>query len=108
MMIEPTESESLAELDRFCEAMIAIREEIRAIEQGRSDRQDNPLKHAPTPPTCCSPTGPAPTPRTRPSSRPPPPRPTNTGRRWRGWTMRTGTGIGVRCPPLEAYQQAAE
>ena len=34
MMIEPTESESLAELDRFCEAMIAIREEIRAIEEG--------------------------------------------------------------------------
>ena len=47
MMIEPTESESLAELDRFCEAMIAIREEIRAIEQGLADRQDNPLKHAP-------------------------------------------------------------
>ncbi|MEK0083595.1 aminomethyl-transferring glycine dehydrogenase [Benzoatithermus flavus] len=47
MMIEPTESESLAELDRFCEAMIAIREEIRAIEQGRADRVDNVLKHAP-------------------------------------------------------------
>ena len=47
MMIEPTESESLAELDRFCEAMIAIREEIRAIERGTSDRQDNPLKRAP-------------------------------------------------------------
>jgi glycine dehydrogenase len=47
LMIEPTESESRAELDRFCEAMIAIREEIRAIEQGRLDRDDNPLKHAP-------------------------------------------------------------
>jgi len=47
LMIEPTESESKAELDRFCEAMLAIREEIRAIEQGRSDRKDNPLKHAP-------------------------------------------------------------
>ncbi|MCL2778069.1 MAG: aminomethyl-transferring glycine dehydrogenase [Polyangiaceae bacterium] len=47
MMIEPTESESLAELDRFCDAMIAIREEIRAIEQGRMPREDNPLKHAP-------------------------------------------------------------
>ena len=47
MMIEPTESESLAELDRFCEAMIAIREEIRAIERGSGDRQDNPLKRAP-------------------------------------------------------------
>jgi len=46
-MIEPTESESKAELDRFCEAMLAIREEIRAIEEGRLDRQDNPLKRAP-------------------------------------------------------------
>ena len=47
MMIEPTESESLAELDRFCEAMIAIREEIREIEAGRMDKVDNPLKRAP-------------------------------------------------------------
>jgi glycine dehydrogenase len=47
LMVEPTESESLAELDRFCEAMIAIREEIRAIEDGRLDREDNPLKNAP-------------------------------------------------------------
>jgi glycine dehydrogenase len=47
LMIEPTESESKAELDRFCDAMIAIREEIRAIEEGRADRADNPLKRAP-------------------------------------------------------------
>ena len=47
MMIEPTESESKAELDRFCDAMIAIRGEIAAIERGESDRTDNPLKHAP-------------------------------------------------------------
>ncbi|MBX3357472.1 MAG: aminomethyl-transferring glycine dehydrogenase [Phycisphaeraceae bacterium] len=47
LMIEPTESEPKAELDRFVEAMVAIREEIRAIEQGRMDRADNPLKHAP-------------------------------------------------------------
>ena len=47
LMIEPTESESKRELDRFCDAMIAIREEIRAIEEGRMDRKDNPLKHAP-------------------------------------------------------------
>jgi glycine dehydrogenase len=46
-MVEPTESESLHELDRFCDAMIQIREEIRAIEEGRMDREDNPLKHAP-------------------------------------------------------------
>ncbi len=47
LMIEPTESESKAELDRFCEAMIAIREEIAAIGAGKLDKADNPLKHAP-------------------------------------------------------------
>ena len=47
LMIEPTESEPKAELDRFCDALIAIREEIRAIESGTADREDNPLKHAP-------------------------------------------------------------
>ena len=47
LMVEPTESESLHELDRFIDAMIEIREEIRAIEDGRLDREDNPLKHAP-------------------------------------------------------------
>ena len=49
LMVEPTESESKAELDRFCDALISIREEIRAIELGISDRDDNPLKHAPHP-----------------------------------------------------------
>jgi glycine dehydrogenase len=47
LMIEPTESESKEELDRFCEAMIGIREEIRAIEEGKADRKDNVLKNAP-------------------------------------------------------------
>ncbi|MCK6512932.1 aminomethyl-transferring glycine dehydrogenase [Myxococcota bacterium] len=47
LMIEPTESESKAELDRFCDAMISIREEIRAIEQGKLPKDNNPLKHAP-------------------------------------------------------------
>ncbi|MBA8885870.1 glycine dehydrogenase [Dokdonella fugitiva] len=47
LMVEPTESESMHELDRFIDAMIEIREEIRAIEDGRLDREDNPLKHAP-------------------------------------------------------------
>ncbi|WNC52912.1 MULTISPECIES: aminomethyl-transferring glycine dehydrogenase [unclassified Thermosynechococcus] len=49
LMIEPTESETKAELDRFCEAMIAIRAEIAEIEAGVSDRQQNPLKNAPHP-----------------------------------------------------------
>ncbi len=47
LMIEPTESESLAELDRLCDALIAIRAEIRAIEQGHMSRTDNPLVNAP-------------------------------------------------------------
>ncbi|MBP2238579.1 glycine dehydrogenase [Sinorhizobium kostiense] len=47
LMIEPTESETKAELDRFCDAMLAIREEARAIEEGRMDRVNNPLKNAP-------------------------------------------------------------
>ncbi len=47
LMVEPTESESLAELDRFIEAMIAIRAEIRRIESGEWPKDNNPLKHAP-------------------------------------------------------------
>jgi len=47
LMIEPTESETKAELDRFCDAMLAIREEIRLIEAGEIDRENNPLKNAP-------------------------------------------------------------
>jgi glycine dehydrogenase len=47
LMVEPTESEPLVELDRFCDAMIAIRGEIRAVEQGRWPQDDNPLKNAP-------------------------------------------------------------
>ncbi len=47
MMVEPTESESKQEIDRFCDAMIAIRAEIAAIESGQADRQDNLLKNAP-------------------------------------------------------------
>ena len=47
LMVEPTESESLEELDRFCDAMIAIREEITAVQEGRLDAADNPLVNAP-------------------------------------------------------------
>ena len=47
LMIEPTESESTGEIDRFCEAMIAIRQEIGDIEEGRMPTSDNPLKNAP-------------------------------------------------------------
>jgi glycine dehydrogenase len=47
LMVEPTESETLAELDRFIDAMIAIREEIRLVENGTWPQDNNPLKHAP-------------------------------------------------------------
>jgi glycine dehydrogenase len=47
MMIEPTESESKAELDKFCEALISIRKEIEEVEQGLADRVENVLKNAP-------------------------------------------------------------
>jgi len=47
IMIEPTESEDKAELDRFCDALISIRAEIAAIENGQMDKANNPLKHAP-------------------------------------------------------------
>jgi glycine dehydrogenase len=47
LMVEPTESEPRAELDRFCDAMIAIRAEIARVERGEWPREDNPLKHAP-------------------------------------------------------------
>jgi len=47
LMVEPTESESLAELDRFCDALITIREEIRAVQEGRLDATDNPLANSP-------------------------------------------------------------
>src|SRR5687767_7225598 len=47
LMVEPTESESKAELDRFCDAMIAIRQEVRDVEEGRVPVEASPLRHAP-------------------------------------------------------------
>jgi glycine dehydrogenase len=47
LMVEPTESESMAELDRFCEAIIAIRNEIARVAAGELDPKDNPLRNAP-------------------------------------------------------------
>jgi len=47
IMIEPTESEDKAELDRFCDALLSIREEIKSIEDGKTDKKNNPLKNAP-------------------------------------------------------------
>jgi glycine dehydrogenase len=47
LMIEPTESEPKEELDRFCEALIEIRNEIKEVEDGKADKENNVLKHAP-------------------------------------------------------------
>jgi glycine dehydrogenase len=47
MMIEPTESESKDELDRFCDALVSIRREIQAVQDGQADARDNVLKNAP-------------------------------------------------------------
>ncbi len=49
LMVEPTESESKEELDRFCDAMIAIRQEIREVEEGKQPKKNNVLSHAPHP-----------------------------------------------------------
>jgi glycine dehydrogenase len=92
LMVEPTESESLHELDRFIDAMIEIREEIRAVEDGRLDREDNPLKRAPHTAMVVSASE---WPRaTRASWRPsrcPRCGSRSTGRRWPGSTMSTAT-----------------
>ena len=93
MMIEPTESESLAELDRFCEAMIAIREEIRAIEQGRVRPPGQPPQaRPPHRRPAAGRLDRAPTARSRPSTRCRRSRTTSTGRRWAGSTMSMATG----------------
>ena len=54
-MVEPTESNRCSELDRFCDAMVAIRDEIAKVERGAWDKTDNPLKNARTPPKACWP-----------------------------------------------------
>jgi glycine dehydrogenase len=109
MMIEPTESESKRELDRFCQAMITIREEIREVEEGRADRLDNVLKNAPH------------THRMlledwkKPYSREKAFFPLHSGRDDKYWPPvgRVDNVYGDRhlvctCPPMDAYLEAAE
>ena len=105
LMVEPTESESKEELDRFCEAMIMIREEIREIEQGRADRKNNLLKNAPhTARAICAETWDRPYPRERAAF------PTAWTRERKFWpaVARVDNVYGDRhvvctCPPVEAY-----
>jgi glycine dehydrogenase len=109
-MVEPTESESRAELDRFCDAMVAIRAEIRAIGQGQAPRETNLLKNAPhtvrdladehwqrpySRTQACFPAGVSP------------------ARKYWPPVNRIDNAYGDRnlvcsCPPLEAYRTAAE
>jgi glycine dehydrogenase len=109
LMVEPTESESKAELDRFIEAMIGIREEIAAVERGEADREDNVLKNAPhTAPHCTSDAW------THPYTRQQAAYPTAWTRDRKFWptVRRVESAFGDRnlvcaCPPIESYAPAA-
>ncbi|HUF55839.1 MAG TPA: glycine dehydrogenase (aminomethyl-transferring), partial [Thermohalobaculum sp.] len=109
LMIEPTESETKAELDRFCDAMLSIREEARAIEKGEMDAENNPLKNAPH--TVEDLVGDW----DRPYSREQACFPAGAFRVDKYWppVNRVDNVYGDRnlvcsCPPMEAYQEAAE
>jgi glycine dehydrogenase len=105
LMIEPTESEDLAELDRFCDAMIAIRKEIDAVAAGTWPRDDNPLRGAPHTASCV--TGEW----SRPYSRELAAYPPGVVRASKYWppVRRIDGAYGDRnlvcsCPPPEAYE----
>ena len=105
LMVEPTESESKAELDRFIEAMIGMRHEIAAIERGEADREDNVLKNAPH--TAAMVTADA---WTHPYSRQQAAYPTDWTRSRKFWptVRRVESAFGDRnlvcsCPPIESY-----
>ena len=107
LMIEPTESESKEELDRFCDAMIAIRAEIRDIEEGRADRAVNLLKMAPHTAEAVTADG-----WDRPYSRERAAFPTAATRAHKFWppAARVDNAYGDRnlvcvCPPMEAYAE---
>jgi glycine dehydrogenase len=109
LMIEPTESEAKGELDRFCDAMIAIRAEIAAIERGQADPTDNLLRNAPHTPELLMGEW------TRPYAREAAFYPAPTSREAKYWPPvgRIDNVYGDRnlicsCPPMEAYQIAAE
>jgi glycine dehydrogenase len=109
LMIEPTESESQHELDRFCDALIGIRAEIAAIAEGRADATDNPLRNAPHTADALSDDWP------HPYSRASALFPVPALREAKYWPPvgRVDNVYGDRhlvctCPPLEAYQAAAE
>ena len=106
LMIEPTESESLAELDRFCDALISIRDEIRAIEGGTADADDNVLVNAPhTVAEVSADEWPHPYSRSEAAY----PAPWLTGTKFWPAVARVDNGYGDRnlqcsCPPMSAYE----
>ena len=109
LMVEPTESEPKAEVDRFCEAMLSIREEAREIEEGKIDKDNNPLKNAPH--TVADLVGEW----DRPYSREVACYPPGAFRVDKYWSPvnRVDNAYGDRnlvctCPPMEAYAEAAE
>jgi glycine dehydrogenase len=105
LMVEPTESESKAELDRFIEAMIGIRQEIAALEQGKADKLDNVLKNAPhTSEEVCANEW------THAYTREQAAFPVHVNREWKYWptVSRVDNAFGDRnlictCPPIEEY-----
>src|SRR5882762_7665288 len=110
LMVEPTESEPKAELDRFCDAMLAIREEIREIEQGKQHKQNNLLKNAPHPLADLIVEK-----WDRPYSRERAGFPTAATREHKVWppVSRIDNAYGDRnlvctCPPMESYAAAAD
>jgi glycine dehydrogenase len=109
LMVEPTESEPKAELDRFCTAMLGIAAEARAIEEGRMDRENNPLKNAPH--TVADLVGDWDRPYSREAACYPP----GAFRVDKYWAPvnRVDNAYGDRnlvcaCPPMDSYQEAAE
>ncbi len=107
-MIEPTESETKAEIDRFCDALLAIREEARDIEEGRMDKANNPLKNAPHTVEDLVGQWIVPTAANRPAIRRRLPRGQvlvlGQPRRQCLWRPQ----LVCTCPPMEAYAEAAE
>jgi glycine dehydrogenase len=109
LMIEPTESEARAELDRFCDAMIAIRDEIREVERGEANARDNVLRHAPHTADLLLDSWPHPYPKEQAFF----PQPSVREDKYWPPVGRVDNVYGDRhvvcsCPPLEAYQTAAE
>ena len=110
LMIEPTESESKTELDRFCDAMISIRGEIAEVEQGRADKEDNVLLNAPHTVDDLTDADWA-----HPYSREQAVFPTPGLRQRKYWApvnrvdnVWGDRNLSCSCPPLEAYMEAAE